>query len=36
MKTVFGDFNAKFVRENIFKLHEDINDNGVGIVKLNK
>ena len=40
MKMLLGDFNAKVGRENIFKptigwesLHQDSNDNGVGIVK---
>ena len=39
MKFLLGDFNAKVGRENIFKLtigneilHQDSNDNGVGIV----
>ena len=39
MKIIFGDFNAKVGRENIFKpaignerLHQDSNDNGVRIV----
>ena len=39
IKTVLGDFNAKFGREDIFKLtivneslHQDSNDNGVRIV----
>ena len=39
MKTLLGDFNAKVVRENIFKptignesLHQESNDNGVRIV----
>jgi hypothetical protein len=39
MKTIFGDFNAKVGRENIFKptignesLHEISNDNGVKVV----
>ena len=39
MKIIFGDFNAKVGRENIFKLtignerqHQDNNDNGVRIV----
>jgi hypothetical protein len=39
MKILFGDFNAKVKRENIFKptigkesLHQDSNDNGVRIV----
>jgi len=39
MKILLGDFNAKVVRENIFKptignesLHQDSNDNGVRIV----
>ena len=39
MKTLFGDFNAKVGRENIFKptngnesLHQGINDNGDRIV----
>ena len=39
MKILLGDFNAKLVRENIFKprirsesLHQDSNDNGVRIV----
>jgi hypothetical protein len=38
-KTLFGDFNAKVGRENIFKptignesLHEISNDNGVAVV----
>jgi exonuclease III len=42
IKIVFGDLNAKVERENIFKptignesLHEESNDNGVRIVKLN-
>jgi hypothetical protein len=40
MKFLLGYFNAKVKRENIFKptienesLHQDCNDNGVGIVK---
>jgi len=39
MKFLLGDFNAKVGRENIFKLtigneilHQDSNDNGVGMV----
>ena len=39
LKILLGDFNAKVGRENIFKptigndsLHQDSNDNGVGIV----
>ena len=39
MKILFGDFNAKVGRENIFKptienesLQQDSNDNGVTIV----
>ena len=39
MKILFGDFNAKVERENIFKptignesIHQDSNDNGVRIV----
>jgi len=39
MKILVGDFNAKEGRENTFKLiigneslHQDSNDNGVGIV----
>ncbi len=39
MKILLGDFNAKVGRENIFKptignesLHQDTNDNGVGIL----
>jgi len=39
MKILLGDFNAKVVRENIFKptigndsLHQDSKDNGVRIV----
>jgi len=39
MKILLGDFNAKVGRENIFKptigqesLHQDSNDNGVGLV----
>ena len=39
MKMLLGDFNAKVGRENIFKptigqesLHQDSNDNGVGLV----
>jgi len=39
MKALFGDFNAKLGREDIFKatkgngsLHQDSNDNGVRIV----
>jgi hypothetical protein len=39
MKILLGDFNAKLRREDIFKLtirndniHEDSNDNGVGII----
>jgi hypothetical protein len=39
MKIIFGDFNAKVGRENIFKpttrnesLHEISNDNGVRVV----
>jgi len=39
MKILLGDFNAKVGRENIFKstignesLHQDSNDNGVGII----
>ena len=39
MKILFGDFNAKVGRENIFKPkigngspHHNSNDNGVGIV----
>ena len=39
MKILLGDFNARVGRENIFKptignesLHQDSNDNGVGIV----
>jgi len=39
MKILFGDFNAKFGIEGIFKptnwnesLHQDNNDNGVRIV----
>ena len=41
MKILLGDFNAKVGRENILKptienesLHQDSNDNGVGIVNL--
>ena len=40
MKIILGNFNAKVVRENIFKptignksLHQDSNDNGIRIVK---
>jgi len=40
MQILLGDFNAKVGRDNIFNqtignesLHEEINDNGVGIVK---
>ena len=40
MKILLGDFNAKVERDNISKptignesLHQDSNDNGVGIVK---
>jgi len=40
MKILLGDFDAKDGRENIFKpiignvsIHQDINDNGVRIVK---
>jgi len=40
MKILFGNFNAKVGRENIFKpkigngsLHHNSNDNGVRIVK---
>jgi len=39
MKILLGEFNAKLGRENIFKptigqesLHQDSNDNGVGLV----
>jgi hypothetical protein len=39
MKLLLRDFNAKVGRENIFKqtignesLHEESNDNGVGII----
>jgi hypothetical protein len=39
MKTLLGDFNAKLVRDNIFKpttgndrLHQDSNDDGVTVV----
>jgi len=41
MKILFGNFNAKVGRENIFKpkigkgsLHHNIDDNGVRIVNL--
>jgi hypothetical protein len=41
MKILFGDFNAKVRREDIFKLtigkervHESSNDNGVRVVKV--
>jgi len=40
MKILLGDFNAKVVRENIFKpttgqesLHQNSNENGVRLVK---
>ena len=41
MKSLLGDSNAKVGRENIFKptignesLHQDGNDNGVGIINI--
>jgi hypothetical protein len=41
MKTLLGDFSAKFGQEDIFKpttgnvsLHEDSNDNGVKVVNI--
>ena len=41
MKNIFGDFNVKVWRENIFKptignesLHQDRNDNGVSMVNI--
>ena len=41
MKIILGYFNAKVGRENIFKqtignesIHQDSNDNGVGVVNL--